>query len=95
MPRATPVLDLPVGIQGLFRQVHVALGVEDLLEEPFPVSVNLPHHPEAIFLRRVSPKRAARLKIHFHHLGNIGLEAHVVEYLHQCVKTPLGKCCPS
>ena len=65
------------------------------MEEPFPGGMNLPHHPEAIFLLRVSSKRAASLTSHFHRLGNIGAEAHVVEYIYQCVKTPLGKCCPS
>ena len=84
-----PMMGLPVGSQGLFRQVCVALGVKDLLAEPFPVGVTLPCHPEAIFLRRVSPKRSARLKSHVHRLDNIGAEAHAVEYLRQCVKIPL------
>ena len=75
-----------MGSQGLFRQVRVALGVEDLLVELFPVGVTLPRHTEAIFVRRVSPKRAARLKSHAHCLGNIGAEAHAVEYIRQCVK---------
>ena len=78
-----------MGSQGLCRQVRVALGVEELLVEPFPVGVTLPRHPEAILLRRVSPKRAAMLKSHAHYLGNIGAEAHAVKYIRQCIKIPL------
>ena len=72
------VLDLPVGSQGLCCQVRIALGVMDLLAEPFALGVTLPLHPEAIFLCRVSPKRSKILTSYVHRLCDIRAEAHVV-----------------
>ena len=72
------MLDLPVGSQRLCCQVRVALGVEDLLAEPFPVGVNLPCHPEAIFLRKVYPKCSTMLTSYVHRLCDIRAEAHAV-----------------
>ena len=74
-----PVLGLSMGGQGPRRHFHVSLGAADPLVEPLPVGVPIPRHPEAVGLRRVTPKRVASLTIHAHRLGHICVEAHVVE----------------
>ena len=66
-----PVMGLPMGGQGPCCQLHIAPGSVEPLEEPLPVVVPPPCHPEAVGLRRVDPKCVARLTSHAHHIGHI------------------------
>ena len=80
-----PMLGLPIGGQVPHLQVCVALRAADLLAETFLLGVYLPHQHVAVGLRRVTPKRAARLTRHAHCYGHIGDESHAVKDLRQCV----------
>ena len=57
VPKVTPIQPvqyLPVGIQGIFRQVCIALGAADSLTEPFLVGVPLSCHTEAVGIHIVA-----------------------------------------
>ena len=83
------MLGLPMGGQGTRRQFYVALGTADPLVELLPVCVCPPRHLEGVGIRRVTPKRVARMTIYAYYLGHISTVFHAIEEFRQRIEGPL------
>ena len=71
------------------RQVRIARGVEDLLEDSIPVSDTLSHNTEDVGLRGVPPYHTTGLALHTHHLSHNGAHPNPVKQIQQDVEFPL------